>query len=132
MTEFDDIFVPLAFELIDEFGKLTTFTEAQQDGAYNPKLGKVDPITAVEHLNVKISPPSSSVRQFTERDLLEEGEQLCLIHTQGNAFTAQANWIEKSGKGWKILIDGVTWTIVIGMPIYSGEKIAAWKLKIAK
>lgn len=132
MTKFDDIFVPLAFKLIEAAGKLTTFTEPQEDGNYDPKIGGVTPITTVDHLKVKISPPSSSVRKFSERDLLEEGEQLCLIHTQGNAFTAQANWIDKSGKGWQILIDNITWTIEKGMPIYSGEKIAAWKLKIAK
>ena len=132
MTLFDDIFVPLAKELIDEAGKVVTFTEPQVDGNYNPKTGQVEPTTTVTHPGQKISPPSSNVRRWTDGTLLEEGQAICLVYTQGNSMVAQSNWIDKSGKGWLVDIDGITWAVVEGKAIYSGELIAAWKLKIEK
>ena len=126
----DSTFVPLAKDLIDRFGKIVTFTEAQDDSSYEPATGDATPVASLTHTGVKISPPSRSNSQWGENDLLEENEHTCLVATSGNAFTAQANWIEKKGKGWQILIDGVQWTVVIGKAVYSGEQIAVWKLKI--
>ncbi len=115
-TEFDLIFVPLAFELIDEFGKTVVVTEVDVPSSYNPKTGLVteDPITHT----IKIIPPDMFKKAFVDGDLIETGKHVTGFAAQGLAFTPR--------NGMTLDLDGEIHTETVMKPIYSGDEIALY------
>ncbi|RLB68702.1 MAG: hypothetical protein DRH08_00155 [Deltaproteobacteria bacterium] len=121
MTELDDILVPTAFDLIDEFGKLLTFTPPT--GTYVPGAGsKVS--ESPDPFDRKGSPPFPYERSLATGRLIIEGNAITLVADQDLAI--------KPAIGWLVEVDGVTWRTVRVDAIYSGELVAAWEMELER
>lgn len=119
-TAFDEIFVPLALELLEEFGKTVSITERAATDSYNPKTGSVnaDPSS----FTIKIIPPDKFKDFYVDGDLIEEGDLLTGFAASGLEFTPT--------KGMIIDLDGTDWTMVDLRAIYSGDDIALYETKL--
>ena len=120
-TELDLVFVPLAKELLDEFGKTVTITDRAPVGSYNPKTGTVvDPVK--NSYSIKIIPPDQMRQFYIAGDLVENGTLKSGFAAQDLPFTPV--------NGMTVDIDGRIWTKTEFNPIYSGDEIALYEMTL--
>lgn len=118
MTKFDDIFVPLATQLVDNtFGFAVTHRRVTR--TYDPATGK----NAVSNADtsVTITPPSPYDQRRIDGTLIQLGDQR-IIMSSNSGITPQSADL--------FIIGGATWQVVAIFPIVSGEQTAAYEVQL--
>lgn len=118
MTAFDDIFVPLAEQLVDgTFGFNATHRRVTR--TYDASTGKNTESNA--DTTVKITPPNPyNQRQINDTTILQ-GDQW-VIMSSASGIVPQDND--------KFVIGGNVWKVVAIQPIVSGEQTAAYQVQL--
>ena len=119
-TEFDDIFLPLATELIDEFGRNMDFI-VQSDGVLVDRkvIGEIE-----RTYTVKVSPPfelsalaAAGIRYIPE-DIVKQAKRFIILAAQNLPFTpALANRVQFNDREA---------SIISLVEFFSGDEIAAY------
>ncbi len=120
MTKFDDIFVPLAKNLINEtFG--FTATLRRETRTFVPATGK-NTATSTDY-SVKITPPSPFNRKKFPDAAFEDGDMMTMV--AGDGLT-----IVPSPVSDFLVYAGTVWQVMMVLPIVSGEQTAAYRLQV--
>ena len=118
MTQFDDIFVPLAERLIDNtFG----FDAIHQrpSRTYDPATGKnTETLTST---TVKITPPAPYQERRIDNTLIKIGDQWIQMSSASGVVPENTDLF---------VIGGSTWQVVRIDPIVSGEQTAAYTIQL--
>lgn len=117
-TAFDQIFVPLATQLIDNtFG--FDATHRRQTRTYDPATGKNT--TSNSDTTVKITPPNPYAQNRIDGTLIQIGDQMIMMSSNSGIEPQLSD---------KFIISGKTWQIVMVKPIVSGEQTAAYEIQL--
>ncbi|RKY09813.1 MAG: hypothetical protein DRP56_02105 [Planctomycetota bacterium] len=122
-TEMDETFVPLAVEMLDEFGKAAVI-KTYPDGAYDPTAGETVVGDMVSYAK-NIMPPYPYEQKYIDGDVIQVGDLQTALAGNGLEFTPEPGLTV-------IVIDTLEWNIVNMMPLYSGEQIALFMLQLRK
>jgi len=118
MTKFDDIFVPLATQLIDDtFGFDATHRRVTR--TYVVETGKNTSSNA--DTTVKITPPSPYDQRRIDGTLIKDGDQQIQMSSNSGVVPQLADLF---------VISGATWQVVRVSPIVSGEQTAAYAIQL--
>ena len=118
MTKFDDIFVPLAEQLIDDtFGFDATHRRVTR--TYDPATGKNASSNA--DTTVTITPPAPYEQRRIDGTLIQLGDQRIMMSAKSAVVPQSADLF---------IIGGVTWQVVAIFPIVSGESTAAYEVQL--
>jgi hypothetical protein len=115
----DSTFGPLAKNLIGKFGKRATLRRVTS--AFSAATGRNTESTA--DTTVVVTPPAPFARKYIDNTSVLEGDAQCSVARQGLAVVPTAATD-------KLIVDGVTWTIVGVESVYSGELVAMYTLHI--
>lgn len=117
-TALDLELVPVAQELLAEFGKLVTLTISSANRSYEPGAGEErDPTPRV--LSVKASPPSPVYLRYFKSEIMVAAETSVFI--AGGDIVGNDPSLEGT-----ITIDGLVYAILGSQRFYSGEQVALW------
>jgi hypothetical protein len=117
-TAFDQIFVPLATQLIDNtFG--FDATHRRQTRTFDPVTGKNT--TSNSDTTVKITPPNPYSQNRIDGTLIQQGDQMIMMSSNSGIVPQLSD---------KFVISGGTWQVVNVKPIVSGEQTAAYELQL--
>lgn len=122
-TEMDTEFVPLALEMIEEFGK-TVEIKIYPDAVYDVVQGETTVGDYVRYVK-KIIPPYPYEQKYINGDIIQMGDLQTGIAGSGLGFVPEPGLTT-------ITIDSTVWKIVNMKPIYSGEQIALFLLQLRK
>lgn len=116
MTELDDALVPVALELLTDFGASATFTV--DAGTYDRTTGDVTSNTTDYTAN--ISPPFPAEERYVNGDTVRESDLQCVVAASGLQFTP-AMGIVVTFKSQKYRVTRVN-------TVRSGEQVAIYEL----
>ena len=123
-TELDGIFVPLAYELISEFGTAVTLTETTR-GAKNFDTGVVAAGTDTAY-SIK-----GIISKYTAQEIdgksVKFGDKKVLIYAQDLPET-----LDENTKLYTLTIDSVIWNVVTVTAQYSGDDISYYELQVRR
>ncbi len=118
MTQFDDIFVPLAQQLVDDtFGFAATHRRVAR--TYDPVTGKNTESNS--DTSVTITPPAPYEQRRIDGTLIQLGDQRTMISSRSGVVPKSADLF---------IIGGATWQVVAVFPIVSGEQTAAYEIQL--
>ncbi len=118
MTVLDDELVPVAKQMLDDFGRDVVYVV--DAGVFDPATSTVTDSKTDEA--VKIVPPFPYERRFEDGDTIVEGDMLSYMAAQNSPVTPILGATIKDGSQH--------WKIVNVDPIYSGNSLALWKLQL--
>lgn len=118
MTQLDTVFLPLATELLTEYGKAATF-HAYTGGSYTPSTGTGSPGSETQY-SKKIIPPYNVDLSFVDGDTIRVGDMMTGLAAENLEFTPV--------EGMKVTVESQAWSVVKVQPVYSGESIALYQL----
>lgn len=117
-TAFDQIFVPLATQLIDNtFG--FDATHRRQSRTYDPATGK-NTVSNTD-TTVKITPPNPYDQRRIDNTLIQQGDMMIMMSSNSGIVPQLSD---------KFVINSQTWQIVNVKPIVSGEQTAAYDIQL--
>ena len=118
MTKFDDIFVPLATQLVDNtFGFSVTHRAVTR--TYDVVTGKNTVSNA--DTTISITPPSPYDQRRIDGTLIQLGDQRIMMSSLSGVVPKSADLF---------IIGGQTWQVVAVFPIVSGEQTAAYEVQL--
>lgn len=118
MTQFDDIFVPLAEQLVDNtFGFNATHRRVTR--TYDPATGKNTESNA--DTTVKITPPSPYNQRQIDGTIVQIGDQWVIMSSASGVVPSVTDLF---------VIGDLTWQVVRIEPIVSGEQTAAYRVQM--
>lgn len=120
MTELDEEFLPLAAELIDQYGADVQFG-AITPGAYDADTGDATPAGALASHKAIIAAGSTRTRGGG----LVEGAELALI-IAGVRLATEPTPEDKA------TVNGTNYSALRAEPTYSGQEIAIWTIWLGK
>lgn len=118
MTKFDDIFVPLAVQLVDDtFGFDATHRRVTR--TYDPATGK----NAVSNADttVKITPPAPYSQRRIDGTIIQLGDQQIIMSSASGVVPVGTDFF---------IIGGLAWQVVAIFPIVSGEQTSAYEVQL--
>lgn len=110
-----------ASRLINKFG--ATMTLRRQAGVYDPATGK-NTETATDYAIVG-SPPSPVDLRRVDGEMIKQGDAETIL-------AASDLTVAPDQTTDHIVFAGETWSVVAVEPIYSGEQVAAYQLRLRK
>ena len=118
MTKFDDIFVPLAEQLVDDtFGFDATHRRVTR--SYDVATGKNTSTSS--DVSVKITPPAPYEQRRIDGTVIQLGDQRVIMSSRSGVVPQSADFF---------IIGGQTWQVVAIFPIVSGEQTAAYEVQL--
>lgn len=118
MTQFDDIFVPLAAQLIDgTFGFDVTHRRVKR--VYNAATGKN--VETNTDTTISVTPPSPYENRQIDGTLIQIGDQWIMMSSASGIVPTLTDFF---------LISGGTWQVVRVDPIVSGEQTPAYRIQL--
>ena len=118
MTAFDDIFVPLAEQLVDNtFGFSATHRRVTR--TFDPVTGKNTDNNA--DVSVKITPPAPYDQRRIDGTIIQIGDQWIIISSASGVVPRGTDFF---------IIGGSIWQVVTIQPIVSGEQTAAYQVQL--
>jgi len=126
-TELDLIFVPLAYNLITEFGKAVTLTQTAR-GAKNDDTGVIATGTATTYTikGVISKYEASQIGSGSSTETaIRFGDQKIMVYAYGLPTD-----MDKNAKLYTVTIDSVVWNVVTVTKNYSGEDVAYYDLQV--
>ena len=126
MTDFDDIFLPTALNLVTEFGRDMDFVEVTA-GAFDPLTQKKTP---TEVVHTRISSPPLELEElgpgikYLSAAIVAKADKFIIVAGSGLPFTPVLNMaVQYSGRK----------TRVVGLnEMWSGDSIAAYILFLSR
>jgi len=121
-TALDDKLVPKTLDIINKVGRNMDFTL--------PLASSYDPVTGtgsesiVTKYTVKASPPIDFEQRYIDGDSVRRGDVRIILAAKGLPFTPVPDM--------KITFDGINFSTIAVLPIYSGELVAAYDLQARK
>lgn len=125
MTELDAELILEVYAIVQEFGKDITFEVPNEEASIDDATGKLVS-TATTPSVWKCSPPTPIEDRYRggEAGPTDEIAEVELYApTQGIPFTPR--------KGWQVGYDGLEFTIVSVESLYSGDLVAAYRVRIS-
>lgn len=119
MTSLDDDLVPAVLELVDELGAAATYVSIQTE--YDPAT--TDVAVARQNFTIKMTPPQAA-KEFAEGETFGVRDLETIIAASGLEFTPKL--------GDKVTFQGTTYAVVGVPPIYSGDSICAYTLRLRR
>ncbi len=119
MTSLDDDLVPAVLELVEELGAAATYVSIST--AYDPATTDVN--VARQNFTIKVTPPQAA-KEFAEGESVEVQDLETIIAASGLLFTPKL--------GDKLIFQGATYAVVGVPPIYSGDSICAYTLRLRR
>lgn len=117
-TAFDNIFVPLASQLIDAtFG--FDATHRRQTRTFDVDTGKNT--TSNSDTTVKITPPNPYSQNRIDGTLIQQGDMMIMMSSNAGIVPQLSD---------KFVIGGNIWQVVNVKPIVSGEQTAAYDIQL--
>lgn len=118
MTELDTELIPEVYEIIEEFGKTVVLTDSRAtsfgvDGT---------PVVSTTTQTRKITPPDPTWLKYISDDVTKAN--------QTGAFVSAKDLTVIPKPGVKVTIDGVIFTVIQSNPIYSGELVCLYGMKL--
>lgn len=123
MTVLDDDLLPAIKELIDELGKLVTFEIETAAGVFDPATGIVGTATT-QSFSVLVTPPARFKKKMIDGDLIKESDFRIMVAAQD--ITLEPELL------MKVTVDTQLYTGLVLDPIYTGESIGAWIIRLRK
>lgn len=126
-TELDGIFVPLAYNLISEFGKSITLTQTAR-GAKNDDTGVIAAgvVTAYTIKGVISKYDASQVGSGSSAETaIRFDDQKIMTYAYGLPTD-----MDKNAKLYTVTIDSVVWNVVTVTKNFSGEDVAYYDLQV--
>ena len=118
MTKFDDIFVPLAEQLVDDtFGLSVTHRRVTR--TYDPATGKNS--VSNSDTTVVVTPPAPYEQRRIDGTVIQLGDQRIIQSSKSGIVPQSADLY---------VIGGQTWQVVAIFPIVSGESTAAYEVQL--
>lgn len=118
MTQFDDIFVPLAEQLIDAtFGFDVTHRRVAR--TYDAATGKN--VERNTDTTVKVTPPSPYSNHQIDGTIIQIGDQWIMMSSAAAIVPTLTDFF---------IISGGTWQVVRVEPIVSGEQTPAYRIQL--
>jgi hypothetical protein len=118
MTSLDQVFVPLATDLLSRFGSAATYRKVTR--TFDP-VTRTN-VTSNKNTAIKIKPPEPySVNRINDTTI-QEGDLTTMISGEALSFVP-------SSKDFIVFL-GTVWQIVRVMPIVSGDSTAAYELQL--
>lgn len=122
MTELDDILVPVAQQLLEQFGKQLTWCVPGKT-AYDPLEQEViENTSSRQELTIKSLPPSDYKKFFTEGTI--ESIDVMTGFAGGTVLNPDLSW--------RVNIDGTEFRVNVINPLYSGELVALWMIGLSR
>ncbi len=118
MTELDDRLIPTVAEIVAKVGKSVTFTKFTLS-EYDPTTGEATEGGPVSYTEL-VSPPSRVKYEFINGDTVQENDVEIILPSEDLEFTPVIDMA--------VTIDSDKYKIVRFNPIFSGDRIAAYKL----
>ena len=120
VTQFDNIFVPLALELIAEFGISAVFAVP----ATKTFSATTNAVTEAGGANLTetVSPPLQYTERYIDGKLIQRGDARIYIASSGLSFVPL--------KGMKVTITGKIWRIVATKILQSGDLVSAYAIQL--
>ena len=116
----DAVMVPLAKNLISDFGATVTYTQTTE--TFDPGTGKTS-VTEVAS-SVIITPPEPYKTGRINETTIQTGDMMSSIAAAGISFVPVI--------GDKVLFAGAEWQLVGIDPVYSGELPAMYNLQLRR
>lgn len=120
MTELDDELLPAVAEIVTDLGKEITVVEDTM--VYDPVTGSTAHVTTPH--TVLCTPPAGYNQILVDGDIIRMDDLKVLLSAELISFVPKI--------GWKVIIDGVTWSILHVRPIFSGELVCALGLHLRR
>jgi len=118
MTKFDDIFVPLAEQLIDDtFGLSATHRRVTR--TYDPATGKNTESNS--DTTIVVTPPAPYEQRRIDGTVIQLGDQRVMMSSKAGIVPESTDIF---------IISGQTWQAVAIFPIVSGESTAAYEVQL--
>lgn len=131
-TELDNIFVPLAYDLINEFGTSMTLTETAR-GSTNRTSGVVATGSGTDYSikgvieEYRADLVAASQQQSNDEKTVRFGDRKVLIYAQDLPTT-----LDVDTKLYTLTISSVVWNIIRVKPVFSGDDISYYELQVRK
>ena len=122
-TRLDTKFVAKTLAMLERTGKAAVF-QTYPDADYDPDTGQTTLGDAVDHTH-KIIPPYAVDQRLIDGDTVKAGDMETGVAALGLQFTP-------SPSVTKVLVDGQAWTIIHVQPVYSGDEIALFSLRLRR
>lgn len=130
MTELDDVFVPLADDMLSTYGKTATLRSYPSAG-YDPTIGDTTLGTPVDE-TVKVSPPEA----VDTGGIRAVGEHLVVGEISSSyellAYIAAQDLATNPEVGMHLILDTTSYEITMVSPVYSGEQICLYRLYLRR
>jgi len=123
-TRLDNIFVPLAYKLLQKYGKALTLNQVAR-GAKNYTTGVTADGTTTTY-SIKGLITNYVANEIDGKSVLF-GDKKLLIYAQGLPTTLDA-----SSSLYTVTVSSVVWNVVTVSPSYSGEDIAYYELQVRR
>lgn len=114
----DSVMVPLANQLIGDFGKTVSYK--QRASSYDPSTGKTS-FTETETSAI-IAPPEPYKQNRIDGTVIQQGDVMTSIAGSSISFVPEISD--------RVLMNGVDWQVVGVNPVFSGELVALYELQL--
>jgi hypothetical protein len=122
VTALDTKILPKVVTLLNKYGKDIDFIVPASQ-THNPDTGKVTTVPGTTY-TVKGSPPDRYDSRLIDGAAIKADDSRTIIAAQGIQFTPELSM--------RVEFDSYTWAIAHVMPIYSGESIAAYEIRLRR
>lgn len=123
-TRLDGIFVPLAYKLLQKYGKELTLSQVAR-GAKNYTTGVIADGTTTTY-TIKGLIMDYVAKEIDGKSVLF-GDRKVLIYAQGLPTT-----LDETSSVYTLTISSVVWNVVSVTTAYSGEDIAYYELQVRR
>jgi len=122
VTTLDTRILPKVVTILNKYGKDVDFV-VPASKTHDPDTGKVTTVPGTTY-TVKASPPDKYDSRLIDGAVIKADDARTIIAAQGIQFTPSISM--------RVEFDSVTWMIKHVMPIYSGNSIAAYEVRLRR
>lgn len=120
-TSLDKTLVPAAFNIIEKLGTNMTFTIVTDEGTFDPATNSISGVVEQTFVR-KASPPSKFSQKFLNGKTIKENDLKTVVAAQDIPLAPQLNM--------KVVHAGITYKGLVINPLFSGDDIAAWIVRL--
>lgn len=125
-TELDDIMVPLAYDLLQEFGKSMQLTHILS-ATYSTSTGVNSPSSSTQTVKGLVEEYADNMR-----DVMGDRQAGTIVLGDKKITFAASGLTYPPEIADKIVVGGVTYNVVNVSSVYSGEEIALYMMQVRK
>jgi hypothetical protein len=123
LTALDAKLLPKTLALVAKYGKQMSFAVPASGYTFDSSTGVGTPGAITTYVET-CTPPDKYKDSFVNGDTIQEGDVWIILPAMNLAFTPM--------KTQQVTFDGNTWVIVQLDPLYSGDSVCAYELRLRK